>query len=154
MSIKIQINSVEALERLLGNDQELEVEVRKSVVEAFGKSFVKSVANSTAVAEKLESMREETMEKSTEYAERILSVRDTSTGWRYSVALTDELKAKIKDAVVTQTHLLIAETISSLDIDNMVSEKVAKKLELVVHQQVTKAVTNAVVKAALKSAVE
>jgi len=41
MTTKIQINSLEALERLIGNDNELEIEIRNSVVQNFSKKFLK-----------------------------------------------------------------------------------------------------------------
>lgn len=44
--MKIQINSLEALERLIGGDTQLEFDIRQSVVEAFAKKHLKSIANS------------------------------------------------------------------------------------------------------------
>lgn len=43
--MKIQINNLEALERLIGNDNEIEFEIRQSVVEAFSKKHLRSLAN-------------------------------------------------------------------------------------------------------------
>ena len=43
MSTKIQINSLEALERLIGNDNELEIELRNSIVQQFAKKHLKGV---------------------------------------------------------------------------------------------------------------
>jgi ribulose bisphosphate carboxylase small subunit len=42
--MKIQINNLEALERLIGGDTELEIEIRNSVVQDFAKKHLKSVA--------------------------------------------------------------------------------------------------------------
>lgn len=44
MGTKIQINSLEALERLIGGDSELEIEIRNSVVQQFSKKHLKSLA--------------------------------------------------------------------------------------------------------------
>ena len=41
--MKIQINNLEALERLLGNDSEFEMEVRNSVAQNFAKKYLKSL---------------------------------------------------------------------------------------------------------------
>ena len=46
MSIKIQINSVEALERLIGGDNQMEIEIRSSIVQEFTKRHLKDLANS------------------------------------------------------------------------------------------------------------
>lgn len=45
MSTKIQINSLEALERLIGGDTELEIEVRNSIVQEFAKKYLKGIIN-------------------------------------------------------------------------------------------------------------
>jgi len=46
MSIKIQINSLEALERLIGGDNELELQIRTSIVHEFTNKHLKSLATS------------------------------------------------------------------------------------------------------------
>ena len=45
-SVKIQINSKDALERLIGGDNALEIEIRNSVVQDFSKKHLKSLAES------------------------------------------------------------------------------------------------------------
>lgn len=50
-SIKIQINSVEALERLLGDDPQLDIEVRNNVIQRFAETHLKKVANSEMIRE-------------------------------------------------------------------------------------------------------
>lgn len=47
--MKIQINSLEALERLIGNDKEMEIAVKQSVLNEFAKKHLKSIANSEAM---------------------------------------------------------------------------------------------------------
>lgn len=47
MGIKIQIASLEALERLIGGDSQLEIEIRESVVQNFAKKHLKGVAEAT-----------------------------------------------------------------------------------------------------------
>lgn len=43
--MKISINSLEALERLIGGDNELEIEIRNSVVQNFSNKYLKGIAN-------------------------------------------------------------------------------------------------------------
>ena len=45
MSIKIQINSLEAVERLIGGDNEIEIQVRNSIVNDFTKRHLKGVVS-------------------------------------------------------------------------------------------------------------
>ena len=49
MSVKLQINSLQALERLIGGDSELEFEIRQSVVENFAKKHLTTIANSELI---------------------------------------------------------------------------------------------------------
>jgi hypothetical protein len=44
MSIKIQINSLEALERMIGGNSELEISIRNSIVQQFTKKHLKGIA--------------------------------------------------------------------------------------------------------------
>jgi hypothetical protein len=49
MSIKIQINSLQALERLIGGDSEIEVEIRGNIVHEFSKKHLKSIVATDAM---------------------------------------------------------------------------------------------------------
>ena len=42
-SVTIQINSLEALERLIGNDAELEINIRNAIVQKFTKKHLKAI---------------------------------------------------------------------------------------------------------------
>jgi hypothetical protein len=55
--MKIQINSLEALERLIGGDTEVELEIRNNIVQEFAKKNLKALVNEgtiTAVATEIE----------------------------------------------------------------------------------------------------
>lgn len=49
MAIKIQINSLEALERLIGGDSEVEIDLRNSVVQDFAKKHLKVLATAQLI---------------------------------------------------------------------------------------------------------
>lgn len=48
--MKIQINSLEALERLIGGDTEVEIDIRNSVVQEFTKKHLKAIATNDLVS--------------------------------------------------------------------------------------------------------
>lgn len=48
-SIKIQINSEEALNRLLGDDFKLDIEVRNNIIQRFAERHLKALANSQMI---------------------------------------------------------------------------------------------------------
>lgn len=43
--MKIQINSLEALTRLIGDDKEMEISVKQAVLDGFAKRYLKSLVN-------------------------------------------------------------------------------------------------------------
>lgn len=48
--VKIQINSLEALERLIGGDTELEIELRGAIVQEFTKRHLKGIATDVIIS--------------------------------------------------------------------------------------------------------
>lgn len=65
--MKIQLNSLEALERLIGGDTEVEFEIRNSIVQEFTKKYLKGLVNETiandVIKEALRQARNEITEK-------------------------------------------------------------------------------------------
>jgi len=57
--MKIQINNLEALERLIGGDTELEIDIRNSVVQRFTEKHLKGVANELMARGISETIRKE-----------------------------------------------------------------------------------------------
>lgn len=47
--LKIQINNLEALERLIGGDSEIEIEIRNNIVQEFSKKHLKAIAESSVM---------------------------------------------------------------------------------------------------------
>jgi len=56
--VKLQINSLEALERLIGGDSQLEVELRNSVVQEFTNRHLKGVANQINTSQIIKNIEE------------------------------------------------------------------------------------------------
>lgn len=63
MSTKIQINSLEALERLIGNDNELEIQVRNNIVQEFAKKHLKAIANETTFQNEITTFKRKLQEE-------------------------------------------------------------------------------------------
>ncbi len=47
--LTIQINSLEALERLIGGDSQVEIDVRNNIVQAFAEKHLKALAGSSQI---------------------------------------------------------------------------------------------------------
>lgn len=142
--VKIQINSLEALQRLIGGDSHLEIEIRNSIVQEFSKKYLKAVANSNGV----------------QYAERLIKdmIKDHKNIHGNSYGIKPELAKLIQESVRSRIYDVIRETIkeyldsstlkadieriksSQLDrleesintrgLDNIVNQEIRKRLNL------------------------
>lgn len=54
--LKVQINSLEALERLIGGDTQIEIDIRDNIVDIFTRKHLKSIANEQFVKDATEAL--------------------------------------------------------------------------------------------------
>lgn len=106
--MKIQINSLAALERLIGDDKEMEITVKKSVINGFAKSYIKSIANSEIVDTIKKAVLDEV--KRTNYFG--LLVQDKSKF--YSYLLSNEAKELVRIQVKREIDDLIQKEIAPI----------------------------------------
>lgn len=108
--MKIQINSLETLERLIGNDKEMEITVKSSIINEFAKSYIKSVANSE-VADTIKNAVLEEIKKTGYFG---LLVQDSRGGYFTNYLLSKDAKELIKTQVRREVEYLISETIEPI----------------------------------------
>lgn len=121
MSIKIQINSLQALERLIGNDNELEIELRASIVQEFTKRHLKDLAkteliNSLAIAVKNEVK-----------AEFFEEIKMGSWGSTTTVFKKEQLEKVRADLAIQARHEL-GEIVSEVLEEQKTYDKIKEKL--------------------------
>jgi len=154
--VKIQINSLAALERLLGDDAKMEIEVRQSVVEAFARGFVKNIANADAVAKVIEDLKDfvkrEVVEETSNQMAMAGIVKDGSW-YQTKLKLTDTAEEKIASEVRIQVYDNIRKAISEMNIDEIVTRYVTDAIRREVNHQV-KAITQSTVMASLQLAMD
>jgi len=113
MSVKIQINSVEALERLIGGNTEIEIELRQSVVENFMKKHINAIANSKVSAAVTKDV----------LAELIVPAKD----YRSSESLTAKAKDLLHNTIDYQFKTILNEALdkylTDTGIDTLIKEK-------------------------------
>lgn len=99
-NLTIQINSLEALERLIGGDAQVEIEIRNSVVQKFAERHLKPLANSTAMENTLNGLREDIAKTVREKCEKEIATFKSDWYGRVSeVKLRPEVKAEIDSQV-------------------------------------------------------
>lgn len=108
--MKIQINSLEALQRLIGGDKEMEITVKSSIINEFAKSYIKSVANSEIVDTIKKAVLEEI--KKTDYFG--LLAQCTRGGWSTSYMLSKDAKELVKTQVRREMDQLISDTVAPI----------------------------------------
>ena len=83
-----------ALDRLLGGDTELEVELRQQIVDQFTTKHLKSLLN-----DKVFNQFRKTVSGEVDTAIADCLARTTKRGWRREVSIDSEIKTKIREAV-------------------------------------------------------
>lgn len=114
--LTLQINSIHALEKLIGGDTKVEVDIRNSVVQAFATKHLKCIANE---------ILNDTFKK------EIKKVTDgyiKEDSW-HRFTLNDGFEKKIKAKVDELVRISIAKCID---------EKIAKKEELITQEVIRK----------------
>ena len=145
MSTKIQINSLAALERLIGGDSEVELEIRNNIVQEFAKKHLKSLLETDSILrQSVEDIRKSASNEITRliHAE-IGQLKKTWHGTEVQFgepflshikgAISSQMDAKIKQAVSEYIQSLgdiktKVDSISKAEFDTAVRRAVREKL--------------------------
>lgn len=145
MSVKIQINNLEALERLIGGDTELEIEVRNSVVQSFAEKHLKAIANSETIQRAVDNVRDkhyktinsikDSLEKEAknQLAQAVGTFKTSWTGAIMDIKLNPSIKEEIENTVnrlvSSRIHSAILAHFKKLDMEKTIEERVEKAME-------------------------
>lgn len=130
--VKIQINSLEALERLIGEDKELEIVVKESIINEFAKNHLKAVINN----EFLKDLKCEIMKdlKKTDYLGILKSEKKDYFGNKV-LYLSDKTAKLVKSCVLNEVDQIIRETTDEVreELNSMVRERLQSTAASVVN---------------------
>lgn len=121
MSTKIQINSLEALERLIGNDNELEIEIRNSIVAEFAKKHLKSLATTDLVSNAAAAVQNEIKE---EFFETV----KTSHWGSGTVIFKKEILNELKESLKAEARVILNQVVSEAIEETKTYETVQTRL--------------------------
>lgn len=113
--VKIQLNSLEALERLIGGDSALEVEIRNSVVQNFATKHLKPLANSEPLKDIFNQIKAEILRQITKQCEKEICTIKESAYYGYqkcNIELNPTITSKIKEAIQTLFDSTVKQTIN------------------------------------------
>lgn len=102
--LTIQINNLEALERLIGGDSEVEIDIRNSVVQKFAEKHLKALANAPAITSTLNTIKAHIGSQISEKcAQEIGTFQQSWSGDISSIKLHPKIKEEIDRQVRTLT---------------------------------------------------
>ena len=111
--LTIQINNLEALERLIGNDSEVEVDIRNSVVQKFAEKHLKPLANSPQISGTLSAIKDDISKQIREKCEGEIATFKTSWGGSITdIKLRSNIQAEIDRHVRLLTDKLIQDGVT------------------------------------------
>lgn len=123
--MKIQINSLAALERLIGGDNQLEFDIRQSVVNAFTKKYLKGIATEEILIRQRRAIL-------THIEDEMI----TRESWG-KAKVRPKYKEKFEAEIMSQFEGLIKSTVAeSLSNSGLIKELVNENLEKLVKSSV------------------
>lgn len=155
MSTKIQINSLEALERLIGNDNELEIQVRNNIVQEFTKKHLKSIVNETTFKTEIETFKRKLQEEfDNKLKESIATVKRYHYGGIENVTLHPEIKTAIDRHIREKMDERIAEAVEGgikhWEQDVNIEDRVKKRMDYYVTQHINQEVKDRLIEVTKK----
>lgn len=129
--LTIQINNLQALERLIGGDTEVEIDIRNSVVQAFSEKHLKAIASSDALNSKLNELKRDlTYTYNKEVRTQIGEIKKDYWGTVES-KINPDLVAALKKQVDSNISDLVRSLVDAKleEVYKNVEEKVSKRID-------------------------
>ncbi len=131
MATKIQINSLAALERLIGNDNELEIEIRNSVVQLFVKKHLKALANKDLMEKAAIAVQNAI---SDEFLNEIKTDTLYKSTWRFKKEILDNLRSDLQWQAQEELRNLVSEVIEEQKVKDTIGASLNNAAELISNQ--------------------
>lgn len=132
MGIKIQINSLDALERLIGGDTELEIELRRAVAVELGKRHLKDAITKDFDKEVIQSTKKEIIFEINKTIEKTLG---SSMYWtsneekRIPEKKMEQIKQSVDEFIDKKMNTLIQDKLNDLFKDNLLLSRIHLDIE-------------------------
>ncbi len=158
MSIKLQINSKAALERLIGGDTELEMEIRNNIVQEFTSKRLKGLINAEfekkIIYQSLDEMFEQFNSGFNGSSIRLSKKQESIISSLIEQTIRDLIKSEIEDYFKNNDDIkkLVGDSIEYTvwgTVQKIVKTKLEKSLKTIISKDAEKAI-EAVVKQILK----
>jgi hypothetical protein len=106
--LTLQINNLEALERLIGGQSDVEIEIRNSVVQKFAEKHLKPLANAPEITSTLAAIKDDISKQIKAKCEKEIATFQTSWGG----SITDiKLNPKVNEELERRVRVLTDDAI-------------------------------------------
>jgi len=132
--LTLQINNLEALERLIGGDSQVEIEIRNSVVQKFAEKYLKPLANSDPITKTLAQIRAEIDRQVCEQCAKEIAKFEKSYGGsitnvKLHANIKAEIDSQVRNVVDTTVRNNVDEAIKFWANDKELKERIDKRFE-------------------------
>ena len=124
MGTKIQINNLEALERLIGGDSETEIEIRNAIVQEFAKKHLKGIATEEYVKLSEEAIKQAI--KDEYFIETKSKSAWSNTVLSFNPKILSKIKEELKLVVKEKVEKIISEIISIEAAESTIKNKLTR----------------------------
>lgn len=125
--LTIQINNLEALERLIGGDSQVEIDIRNSVVQRFAEKHLKPLANSDFIKNTLSSIKEQIYAEVKNKVEKEIATFKTSyLGGITDIKLHPSIKQEIESQVKNTTNDTIRKAVDDTIKNNLTEAEISR----------------------------
>lgn len=143
--MKVQINSLDALERLLGGDTTVEIELRGAIVQEFAKKHLKAVAKSEEVTNAIKGTQSEILRRADKFLnESVGSFERNYLGninnLKLHPTIEEKIKSKVHDVVEARVSAVVLEAIESKLTSEEIQKLVDRRMEYYTNDMVKTAV--------------
>lgn len=121
-TLTIQINDLSALERLIGGDTQVELDIRQSVVESFTKKHLKSLVDANVMNRIQSAVVEET---SAGLVEKIQA--SWSSNYKLTTTAQQLISNSVKDVVAQEVSQLVRDEIGRTNISATITDLLQKQ---------------------------
>ncbi len=149
--LTIQINNLEALERLIGGDSEVEVEIRNSVIQNFAEKHLKPLANCDVVTSTMRKITENIQtQTTTRINAEIATFKKDYYGNVSEIKLNPSVQTEMERQIRNKMDTFIFDTINTaiqkcadeIKIDERIEKRVAYFTDEYIREEVKKRIEN------------
>lgn len=149
--LTIQINNLEALERLIGGNTEVEVEVRNAVVQKFTEKHLKALANESIIGKTLDAIKADISTQIKEKCEAQIATFKTNfygstTEIKLNPSIKSEIDSQVRNLVDSTVRTMVDDALKTWKDDLELKNRIDKRFEYYTTEMINTEIKNRIEK--------